>query len=311
MSIRSDLVLGLPVAVAESSPVDLTVRTSSAGGGAGGEGGDDAPPGEVIAELVADDRRYYTGVDQGERYVLRIHGICDFVVERSLAAVECVPIADADPDREVLALLVRGGLLAFVLGLGGTCVLHASVVETDEGSVAFVGASGMGKSTLAALACRDGARFVSDDLLRLDGDSKPGWVGCSSELRLRPGAAPMATGQDWSGRDTVDERLALRPPGPKEATGKIAAVVIPAPSRTEPGLSVDRVDPLEAIFVLSSFPRMAWTAPSIVAGQFEGITRLADAVPVYFARVPWGPPFADGLGTELLAEVLGVSGPAA
>jgi hypothetical protein len=304
MSIRSDLALGVPVPSSASSPVDLSVLTSSPGEG----GGADVPSGEVIAELVAEDRRFYTGVDQGERYVLRIHGICDFVVSRSLAEVECLPRPDSDP--EVLALLVRGGLLAFVLGLGGTCVLHASVVETDDGSVAFVGASGMGKSTLAALACRDGARFVSDDLLRLDDERRPGWIGCSSELRLRPGAAPMASGQDWSGRDTVDERLALKPPGPKQASGRIAAVVIPAPSRSEPELSVSRVDPVEAIFVLSSFPRMAWTAPSIVAGQFEGITRLADAVPVYFARVPWGPPFAEDLGTELLAAVLAVSGPA-
>jgi hypothetical protein len=312
MSIRSDLVLGVPEPAWSS--VDLTVLTSSSAASlpsssSQDSGGDSVPAGQVIAELVAEDRRFYTGVDQGEHYVLRIHGICDFVVKRTLDAVECRPVADADP--EVLSLLVRGGLLAFVLGLGGTCVLHASVVEADQGSVAFVGASGMGKSTMAALACRDGARFVSDDLLRLDGEASPGWVGCSSELRLRPGAAPMAAGQEWSGRDTVDERLALRPPGPKEATGKLAAIVIPAPSRTEPELLVTRVDPVEAIFVLTSFPRMAWTAPSIVAGQFEGITRLADAVPVYFARVPWGPPFAEHLGRDLLAEVLGTSGPAA
>jgi hypothetical protein len=293
LAIRSDLVLGQPV----SGPADLTVLTGLSVGG-----GDDVPDGSVIAELVMGERRFYTGVDRGDGYLLRIHGVCDFVVERALSVVECRPAEGMEP--EVLSLLVRGALLAFVLGLGGTCVLHASVVETDAGSVAFVGASGMGKSTLAALACRDGARFVSDDLLRLDDGVPPGWVGCSSELRLRPGAAPMASGEDWSGRQTADERLALRPPGPKEAMGKIAAVVVPAPSRTEPELLVSRIDPLEATFILSAFPRMAWTAPAIVAGQFEGITRLADSVPVYRARVPWGPPFTPGLGTQLLDEVL-------
>jgi hypothetical protein len=226
------------------------------------------------------------------------------MVDRSLGKVDCHALESASP--ELLSLLVRGALIAFVLGLGGDCVLHASVVESDAGSVAFVGGSGMGKSTLAALACRDGARFVSDDLLRLNAEPHPSWVGCSSELRLRPAAAPLAAGEEkaWSARATVDDRVAVRPPGPRSPTGLIGAVVLPAPTRSEPELEVTRVDPFDAAFALSAYPRLMWTSRDVLATQFEGVARLAQAVPVYLASVPWGPPFASGLGARILAEVL-------
>jgi hypothetical protein len=299
LRIRSDLALGTPAAA--DGPIDLELTLAAAAGAVSEE----PPPGEVIAQLLLGGRRFYVGTDQEARYVLRIPEVCDFVVDRSLAAVECRPAPSAQP--EVLALLVRGALLAFILGLGGACVLHASVVETDGGSVAFVGGSGMGKSTMAALACRDGARFVSDDLLRLGADPPPSWVGCSAELRLRPVAAALAGGREieWAARETIDDRVAVRPPGPRGSSGPIGAVVVPAPTRTEPDLTLDRIEPVEAAFVLSAFPRLMWTSPAVLATQFDGVSRLADGVPVYRASVPWGPPFADGLGSRITSQALG------
>lgn len=298
LRIRSDLTLGTPTE--DSGPIDLALRAVPAREAVGG----DAPPGEVIAQLLLGDRLFYVGTDQGASYVLRFPGVCDFVIDRTLSEVECRSAPSADP--EVLALLVRGALLAFVLGLGGACVLHASVVETDDGGVTFVGSSGMGKSTLAALACRDGARFVSDDLLRLGDGPQPSWVGCSAELRLRPLAAALAEGRElaWAARETVDQRVAVRPPVARGSSGPIRAVVVPAPTRTEPDLEVTRIDPVEAGFTLSAFPRLMWNSPAVLATQFDGVTRLANTVPVYRASVPWGPPFADGLGSRLVSAVL-------
>ncbi|HWE68504.1 MAG TPA: hypothetical protein VG298_17825, partial [Acidimicrobiales bacterium] len=292
----SDIALGQPLTAA--GPPDLTVRRVDAEG----PFGDDEPGGERIAQLALGERRFYTGTDNGAHYVLRIHGICDFLVDRSLSTIECR--AQPSAEAELLSLLVRGGLLAFVLGLRGACVLHASVVETDGGSVAFVGGSGQGKSTLAALTCRDGARFVSDDLLRLDEEVRPSWVGCSSELRLRPAAAPMAEGEPWEARQTMDERVALRPPRSVGAVGLLGAVVVPAPTRESTELTVTRIEPLAATFALSAFPRLMWELPAVLATQFAGVARLADAVPLYRASVPWGPPFAAGLGADLLSAVL-------
>jgi hypothetical protein len=266
--------------------------------------GDDRPGGDVIAELTIGERRFYTGTDDGDHYTLRIHGVCDFVVDRALTSVRCV--APDSTEVELLSLLVRGALIAFILGLGGSCVLHASVVEADAGSVVFVGISGMGKSTMAALACRDGARFVSDDLLRLSDEAHPSWVGCSSELRLRPAASALAESEwvAWSARETVDDRVALKPPASSHPSGRIGAVVMPAPTRVQPELEMTRLDPFDAIIALSAFPRMLWTLPAAQTAQFEGVSRLAEAVPTYRVSVPWGPPFAPGLGARIVDGVL-------
>jgi hypothetical protein len=298
LSIRSDLPLGQP---ADSpDPVDVTLLTAEAEGPIGNT----PPPGQVLAQLSLGEQHLYTGTDAGDHFVLRIHGLCDFVVEPDLSTITCLAAPEWEP--ELLSLLARGALLAFILGLGGSCVLHASVVETDAGSVAFVGGSGMGKSTLAGLACRDGARFVSDDLLRLSAEKSPSWVGCSSELRLRQGAAPLAEGiAHATGRHTtVDERVALRPPMATQSTGRIGAVVIPAPTRTESSLRLERIDPLPATMALSAFPRLQWTAGAALGVQFDGVARLAEAVPVCQAIVPWGPPFPDGMGAQLVVEAL-------
>jgi hypothetical protein len=50
----------------------------------------------------------------------------------------------------------------------GILALHASVVQTRGGAVAFCGASGMGKSTLAAELIARGFAFVGDDLCCFD-----------------------------------------------------------------------------------------------------------------------------------------------
>jgi hypothetical protein len=72
---------------------------------------------------------------------------------------------------EMRAWLIRQAA-PFVAALQGRCVLHASAVSIDRTVVAFVGASGLGKSTLAShLAERRHVPRVADDMLpvRFDG----------------------------------------------------------------------------------------------------------------------------------------------
>jgi hypothetical protein len=300
LAISSDIPLGIPAEPSLAPDVSLRLTMAEQ------PVTDEIPPGLVVSQLRVGERLLYTGIDDGERYLLRIHGGCDFVITRDLSTVTCA--ANDGTDHELIALFIRGALIAFLLGLGGSCVLHASVVETDEGSVAFVGHSGTGKSTLAGLACRDGARFVTDDLLRLDQAAHPSWVGCASELRLRPNAATL--GDDITGvvdnRITIDERVAVRPAMSTHSTGLLGAVVIPAPSRTQDTLSLEVVQPMDATIVLLSFARMQWTSGPMLGAQFDGVTRLAATVPVFVANVPWGPPFQEGLGTQLVRQSLGV-----
>jgi hypothetical protein len=93
---------------------------------------------------------------------------------------------------EVLQLLLMGPVLAALLEQRGYLVLHASSAMFDDGAVAFLGASGWGKSTLAAALHARGHPIVADDFVALSvGDPgvvvQPGYA----QLRLLPQDATL------------------------------------------------------------------------------------------------------------------------
>jgi hypothetical protein len=47
-----------------------------------------------------------------------------------------------------------------------------------------------------------------------------------------------------------------------------------------------------------------WRAPEPIGKLFELTAEIAESLPLYRARVPWGPPFLAGLAEELLATVV-------
>lgn len=295
LCIRSPWALG--PAPGPGTPLDLRLEILPAAPVPG-----TVPEGAPVLSLRAADRVVHAAAADDAGFVLRIPGLCEFLVDPDLARVRCRP--DPRAVDEQLVLLVRGSLVAFVLGLGGSCALHAAAVEIGDGgeAVAVIGSSGMGKSTLAALACAGGARFVCDDLVRLG--PGPTWVGSSAELRLRPAAAPVIAGRSWPTRRTVDGRLALRPPRTARAHGPLVAAVVPRPRRTGAPLALAPVEPVDAALLVSGFPRLAhWQAPQALEGHFLAVASLVDAVPVWFLDVPWGPPFPAGL-PEALVEIL-------
>ena len=76
---------------------------------------------------------------------------------------------DVHPGAEMCSvrLGVLGPAFSRLLVQRGDYVVHASAVVIGGKAVAFIGASGTGKSTLAAALCRRGHRLLCDDLLRL------------------------------------------------------------------------------------------------------------------------------------------------
>ena len=73
------------------------------------------------------------------------------------------PASEIEP--RILRLFLLGGALPIVLSQRGLLVLHASAVEIDGQAVAFLGAKGSGKSTMAAILHRRGHNFITDDTL--------------------------------------------------------------------------------------------------------------------------------------------------
>lgn len=263
------------------------------------------PDGRVLLTARWDRRTHYTFVERDDgSCLLRFHAACDAEVSADLADIVVHPVIGADPG--LAAVLTTGATLAFQLYRRGLTVLHASAVDVGGAALAFAAPSGGGKSTMATLLCADGATVVTDDVLRVEDDHtvRLGATG----LRLRKGADSLADlftpdGAPGS-RRSADDRHVLTPRAATADHLPLAAVVVPYPDRRLRHVRVERRDPKDALFDLLSFPRLlGWEAPEVLAGQLGRLSRLVAAVPVYRARVPWGPPFAPDLVAELRAGI--------
>lgn len=108
----------------------------------------------------------------GDGYHLRFPGYADYTIDATGREVHAWPVPGA-AEATVLHLH-HNQVLPLALSRQRRLVLHASAVElpatagADAGAVAFLGASGLGKSTLAASFAMSGCRFLTDDGLQLD-----------------------------------------------------------------------------------------------------------------------------------------------
>jgi hypothetical protein len=263
---------------------------------------DALPSGELLAAQDRDGGGpLYRLATTGARTVLRYPGVCEFTGDALLSDV--VFHLDPAADPGLVPVLAAGALVAVHLRLCGALVLHASAVAVDDRGLAFVGSSGMGKSTVASALAAAGHPLVSDDVLRvtLTAPAGPLTHRGSTESRLRPSARVLADRADPAHvRLTADDRLALRLPAYREPDLPFAACVVPLPHRDGPELVLEQLAPTGALLWLLRFPRVVgWLDPAGSAREFQALGDLVERVPVYLARIPWGLPFAPGLLDEL------------
>jgi len=102
----------------------------------------------------------------GENFLLRFPGLADFEISSDGLNVRCWPMPRVSPGT--IDHIYLNQVQPFALSLQGRLVLHASAVEVNGSAIAFMGASGQGKSTLAASFVADGFRFLTDDGLHLE-----------------------------------------------------------------------------------------------------------------------------------------------
>jgi pimeloyl-ACP methyl ester carboxylesterase len=97
-------------------------------------------------------------------YRLRFPDMADFEVSTAGDRITCRPVARLA--RSTLRHLLLDQVLPLALSRSGRLVLHASAVHIPRlGSVAFVGPTGCGKSTLAAALGLRGCQVMTDDCL--------------------------------------------------------------------------------------------------------------------------------------------------
>ncbi|WP_165368016.1 hypothetical protein, partial [Phytoactinopolyspora endophytica] len=255
---------------------------------------DGRPPGRELAHMETDQPYYTFTVTDAGGYTLRFYRTCDFVIDPELRVVTLHVMQGADPG--VAGVLAAGAALSFVLAMRRHVVLHASAVQVGDAALAFVGYSGMGKSTMAALMCADGARLITDDVLRVDltDDVAHCRLG-ATELRLRKAASELA--ERFSDRPparvTSDARDALRMVESTDDGLPLAAVVVPVPDRDISSTQIERLPQMEGLITLLRYPRLlGWTDRAVLDRQFRDAGDIVDRAPVYLARIPWGPPFS-------------------
>ena len=180
--------------------------------------------------------------------------------------------------------------------------MRALCVSTAQ-TVAFVGASGMGKSTIATLFCAAGHALVSDDVLAVELTSRGADVHCgSTETRLREAASSLAATMPGRTRTTGDGRLAVRAEGHADGRLPLGACLVPQPRRDRVDVEVRTLHPARALMLLARFPRLpGWVERQSLASEFQQLGDLVQRVPVLEAHVPWGPPFLPDIVDEVLA----------
>jgi len=102
----------------------------------------------------------------GGDYLLRFPDLADFEVSADGTEVIAYPVAETD--EATVEHLYINQLVPLALSRQGRPSFHASVVTVPDGAVAFLGKTGMGKSTLAAAFALADAAFLTDDSLIVD-----------------------------------------------------------------------------------------------------------------------------------------------
>jgi hypothetical protein len=239
----------------------------------------------------------------GEDYISRFPQFCSFRIQLQQMRIECAP--EAGTAESTVAHLILDHAIPRLLSLKpGYLVLHASALQVENRTIAIMGNSGQGKSTLAAWFASRGFPLLTDDclILRKDGLGQQ-WLAQPSyhSVRLWPESA-NALGIDESAlREFAHYSSKRRTGGNAEfrfATGgsPLTACFVLTDSETEqPGAPA--VGPLsvnEAFLELArAVFRLDAENEQINRSEFDVLTGLVDTVPfwslAYERKFEWLP----------------------
>jgi hypothetical protein len=90
----------------------------------------------------------------------------EFEVIPHFRTIEC--LASQALTLNTLRHLILDTIIPLYLSLDRDFVFHGSAVHNGDKSIAFLGESGVGKSTLAAYFCEQGWKLLSDDIVLID-----------------------------------------------------------------------------------------------------------------------------------------------
>lgn len=118
----------------------------------------------------------------GDGFLLRFPDLADFELDAGAHTVRCHPAPGVSP--QTVWHLFHNQVLPLAQSRQGKLVFHASAVQIGGAAVAFMGASGKGKSTLAGSFAASGFPFLTDDGLWVERASGH-WLAMPSQPSIR------------------------------------------------------------------------------------------------------------------------------
>lgn len=116
-------------------------------------------------------------------YLLRFPNIADFSITNEGRKIFCYAVLNTPP--ETIRHLFLDMVIPLLFNQLGKVVMHAGAVVLPEGAIAFLGATGWGKSTLTASFVAQGFPLLTDDCLLLnEQDEKVFGLSSYPSLRL-------------------------------------------------------------------------------------------------------------------------------
>lgn len=184
-----------------------------------------------------------------------------------------------------------GPILGFVLQIQQRTCLHASTVVLGQEAIAFVGPSGIGKSTLAAGLLRRGAEILTEDVAAIERRTEGFevhmgprairlWSPSVTALYGRPDALPCIS-QHWEKR-----YLPLASPV-RHQSARLASVYVLQAVPADAPLGSTQLPPLEALTkLLANIYPDQLPLPEARAAILDTLTQLVTTVPVSCLSLP-------------------------
>ena len=248
-------------------------------------------------------------------FLLRIPGVASYYVRDGVEVI--VEAAEHAPAIDLRSYLL-GSIFAAVCHQRGLLPLHASAIGTPRGTVAFLGHSGAGKSSLAAFLARRGHPVLADDICLID----PLAPLDSRVLPVAPWLKLWRTTLDALGessaglpRTFLDEdkyRYAMRAEQPAGTLAELLLLDDPAQSSAKPAVAprFERLTPALAIQSVLELTYQWWMvhATGQTAKYFLRCGQALEGVRVYRMHRPWGfgamEATLDALEAHLASETL-------
>ena len=231
-------------------------------------------------------------LNQPGRHLLRAPGHCDFILDvaSGTIAVDALP---GLADNTLEHLLLDQAMPRLLAGMGHL-VVHASIVRLRHRAIAFVGRSGWGKSTLAALFHRRGHPALCDDCALLehrDGQvfatpSYPGLRLFSDSIdQALDSAMPSGPVSDYSDKQRI---IGLDLPSNLAGPQPLAAIcLLEDPKCCGDTISMEPIAPTAACMaVIEHGFRLDPTDAVGTVRQLASASAIAQAVPAFLLRHP-------------------------